>query len=211
MNPAAQRYHDLLATLDAWTATAHSRHPGIIPCRRGCTACCHGPFDISAADVLLLRETVAALPEAEQALIRSRARAASARQLELAPAWPAPYDVRTLGEGPFDDLCEALAAEPCPCLVEERCAVYEGRPAVCRIMGLGLKTLEGHTLANDCPIQDQFPRYAALPAQAFDLATFEETEKACLEEAGLLLFDSREAAGFETTIALALGGPAPDA
>ena len=59
------------------------------------------------------------------------------------------------------------------------------------------------------PIQDEFPEYAALPAQPFDLAAFEATEEACLVEAGLELFGTATAAGYETTIALALSGPPP--
>ena len=74
-------------------------------------------------------------------------------------------------------------------------------------MGLGLEAPDGRVLDNGCPIQDEFPEYAALPAQPFDLATFEQMEEACLVEAGLALFGTASAAGYETTIALALAGP----
>lgn len=207
MTPAALRYRALLETLDAWTDQARACHPGVLPCRRGCTACCHGPFDISVADVQLLRESVAELPAERRAALLARAASAAARQLDLVPGWPAPHDVRTLGEAPFDALCEALAADPCPCLEDGACAVYTGRPTVCRIMGLGLEAPDGRVLDNGCPIQDEFPAYAALPAQPFDLAAFEHTEEACLVEAGLALFDRASAAGYETTIALALAIP----
>lgn len=205
MNAAALRYRTLLETLDAWTDEARARHPGLLPCRRGCTACCHGPFDISVADVLLLQHTMAALPADRREALASRAVAAARRQQMLALDWAPPHDIRTLGEARFDALCEALAAEPCPCLEEGACAVYEGRPAVCRLIGLGLEALDGRVLPNACPIQDDFPSYAALPGQPFDLAAFEATEEACLVEAGLALFGTEAAAGFETTIALALG------
>jgi hypothetical protein len=207
MNSAARRYRALLESLDAWTDDARARHPGVLPCRRGCTACCYGPFDISVADVLLLRDTVSALPADRREAIAERAAAAAIRQQRLAPDWGVPHDVRTLGEARFDALCDALAAEPCPCLEDGACAVYEGRPAVCRLMGLGLEALDGRVLPNACPIQDEFPDYAALPAQPFDLAAFEATEEACLVEAGLALFGTASAAGYETTIALALSGP----
>lgn len=208
MRAEAERYRTLLETLDAWHAAAKLRHPGVIPCRVGCTACCHGPFDISVADVLLLRDTVHELPANRREALVARATAAAARQRALAPGWESPHDVRTLGEARFDALCNALAAEPCPCLEEGACAVYEGRPAVCRLMGLGLESPDGRVLPNACPIQSEFPGYRTLPAQSFDLATFEGTEEACLVEAGLVLFGSAEAAGYETTIALALGKPA---
>ncbi len=209
MNPTALRYRTLLESLDAWTAAAHRRHPGVIPCRQGCTACCHGPFDISIADVLLLQQTVAALPPVRRTALLARVDAAAARQLALAPDWAAPHDVRTLGEARFDALCESLAAEPCPCLEDGACAVYTGRPAVCRLMGLGLESEDDRRLANGCPIRSQFPAYAALPPQPFDLSAFEETEEACLVEAGLALFDATDATGYETTVALAIAAQIP--
>jgi len=207
VNPAALRYRTLLEQLDDWTAGARRRHPGVIPCQLGCTACCHGPFDISAADILLLRETVAGLPPSLRARIRAQAEDAARRQQDLAPAWEPPHAVEVLGETAFDALCEALEREPCPCLVDGACAVYAGRPLVCRVMGLGLAAPDGRVLANACPIQADFPPYAALAPQPFDLASFETTEQACLEEAGLHLSGGERSAGFETTIAMALGGP----
>jgi Fe-S-cluster containining protein len=207
VNPAALRYRSLLEQLDAWTDDARRRHPGVLPCRQGCTACCHGPFDISAADVLLLRESVAALPPERRRLIHAQAIAAARRQQSIEPSWTAPHAVSSLGEARFDHLCEALAREPCPCLVDGTCAVYEGRPLVCRLMGLSLEAADGGVLPNGCPIQSEFPAYAALPPQPFDLGPFEETEQACLEEAGLQLFGTEEGRRYETTIAMALTTP----
>jgi Fe-S-cluster containining protein len=147
---------------------------------------------------------MAALPADQREALAIRAAAAARQQQMLALDWAPPHDIRALGEARFDAVCDALAAEPCPCLIDGACAVYGGRPAVCRMMGLGLEALDDRTLPNACPIQGEFPAYAALPAQPFDLAAFEATEEACLVEAGLMLFGSAEAAGYETTIAMAL-------
>ncbi len=208
MTSPARRYRALLGSLDAWSAAAHQRHPGVIPCRQGCTACCHGPFDISVADALLLQQTVADLPADRRARLLGRANLAASRQLEVAPDWKAPFDVRELGEERFDSLSEALAEDPCPCLEDGACVVYEGRPTVCRMMGLGLESPDDRRMANGCPIQSEFPAYQALPAQSFDLPAFETTEAACLVEAGLALFKTVEATGYETTVALMLRGVA---
>lgn len=54
-------YLPLLQELDDWQG------------RTGCAACCMGPFDISVADALLVRDPVAALPDAERAAVRRRA------------------------------------------------------------------------------------------------------------------------------------------
>ena len=92
--------------------------------------------------------------------------------------------------------------------MEGACAVYDG-PAP-RLPADGARGWSRPTDAcfrNACPIQSEFPAYAALPPQPFDLDAFEETEQACLEEAGLRVVRTEDrAAGYETTIAMALAG-----
>jgi Fe-S-cluster containining protein len=171
-------YGRLLGRLDRWSAEAAERHPGTIPCARGCNACCHGPFDISAADAALLRSGVATLDPATRAEVRSRAESLLGRMREVAPEWRAPWAIAAIGEERFDEISEALADEPCPLLdAEGGCVVYAHRPAICRMMGLGMRTPDGD-IENACPIQGQFPAYAALPPQAFDLAAFERWRSA---------------------------------
>jgi len=162
-------------TLDAWFARGlAAAGPGVVPCRRGCSACCHGPFDISPADAALVAEGVAALPEAERAAVRARAAAAVRRCEELEPGWRAPWDVDALGEQAFDALGDRLAGEPCPALgADGGCLIHAHRPATCRLTGLSLSTPEGDVLENHCPIQARFPRYAELPPTPFDLQGFE--------------------------------------
>ncbi len=199
MQPAAERYRTLLTQLDRWSAEAQARHPGVIPCRAGCSACCHGPFDISVADTLLLRDAVAELPAPVQEAITTRATVLLGRMETIAPDWASPWDVRTLGEEGFDALSNALADVPCPLLDEEgRCRVYQSRPLVCRLIGLPMLTSQGEVIENACPIQDQFPAYAALDPQLFDLEALELLEAACVEEAAAAMGVDAE---FETTIA----------
>lgn len=202
MHPAAEEWQSLISRFDRWFEATARRLPGVIPCRSGCTACCHGPFDISAADVLLLREGVATLPESVQRDVSARGRALLTQMQGLAPAWSAPFDIQSLGEEQFDALGEALASEPCPLLDQEgRCLVYEYRPLVCRMIGLPLLTADGDVLENACPIQDQFPAYAALDPVPFDLDYLEDREGRCQAEAALALFGDAGRSGFETTIA----------
>ena len=134
----------LLREVDAWQAGARIRSPDVIPCRSGCAACCHGPFDISAADALLVRDAVAALPVDERDTVRARAAAQIGRIHAGEPAFTAPYDVARLGEDRFDAVVEALADEPCPALDEAgRCRIYEYRPMVCRMIGIPIRTAAG--------------------------------------------------------------------
>jgi Fe-S-cluster containining protein len=208
MHPVAERYRAILERLDRWFELTAQRHPGVIPCRAGCSACCHGPFDISVADTLLLREGIEGLSPAELDNVRQRATALLARIRELAPEWGPPYDIADLGEERFDRIVETLADAPCP-LLDERgaCLVYQSRPLVCRLIGLPMMTAEGEILENACPIQEQFPAYALLDPQLFDFGALQDAEAGFNEEAAEALFGSRSRAGFETTIAAVAADP----
>ena len=201
--PAA--YRSLLHRLTQWFDQARRDHPGVIPCREGCSACCHGPFDISLADVELLEAAVRALPESDWLEVRRRAEELVTRMEALEPGWTAPHAVADLGETRFDRLTEALAAEPCPLLDSDgRCRIYADRPLVCRLIGLGLQTPAGRVIENACPIQDRFPGYAELPPVQFDLESFEEVERACQVQAAGRRFGPPDQWEFETTIAAVL-------
>lgn len=208
MHPVAQRYREALERLDHWFAETAKRHPGVIPCKAGCSACCHGPFDISAADTLLLKEGIAGLSPAEQEKVRVRGSALLAEIKKQAPEWQPPYDIADLGEERFDGIVESLAEAPCPMLDQRgACLVYESRPLVCRLIGLPMMTAEGELLENACPIQEQFPDYALLDPQLFDFGSLQDAEIRLNVEAAEVLFSSKEKAGFETTISAVAAEP----
>ncbi|HWA16339.1 MAG TPA: YkgJ family cysteine cluster protein [Gemmatimonadales bacterium] len=195
MQSPVEQYQQLLERLDRWFHDVSERRPGVIPCRAGCTACCHGPFDISLADVRLLEEGLTRLAPQVRDQVRARSRALLERMRALAPEWSAPYDVRDLDEERFDRMTEALAEVPCPLLDDAgACQVYAHRPMVCRLIGLPMMTAEGELLENACPIQEEFPVYASLDPQLFDLGSLNDAEAEVLDRMG-------EDPGFETVIA----------
>jgi Putative zinc- or iron-chelating domain len=202
---AAAAYRDLLQEFDAWFARSSNSHPGVVPSRAGCARCYHGPFDISVADVVLVREAVRQLPIADQETVVRRAQDQAATMRGLSPDLALREGIEGLAEQELDRLVEAMADTPCPLLDESgACRIYPDRPLVCRIMGLGIVTPAGRVLENACPIAGQFPAYAELPPQPLDLESLEELELACLEAASVELFGTPQRSGFETTIALAL-------
>jgi Fe-S-cluster containining protein len=213
MTPAAAprtgtgAYRDLLGLLDRWFTEARERAGGVIPCRAGCAACCHGPFDISVADVELVREAVAALPPAVREEVGARARRQLGAMEAIEPQWTAPHAVARIGDERFDALIEQFADEPCPLLDPAgQCRIYSDRPLVCRLIGLGMITPLDRIIENACPIQEEFPAYAALPAAPFDLEALELGEMECQLGAARRLFGDSAAHGYETTIAAAIAG-----
>ena len=123
----------------------------------------------------------------------------------LEPGWNIENGVGGLAEAAFDRLSEAMADEPCPLLNDKGgCRIYESRPLVCRVMGLGIVTPTGRVIENACPIAGEFPDYERLPPQPFDLEALEDLEVACLEAASVELFNTPNQSGFETTIALTI-------
>ena len=211
-NSDALHYRGLLERLDGWFAEGRRAAGGRVPCRGGCSACCHGPFDISVADAELIREAVDRLPESERVEAIGRAKRLLARMRELEPAWVPPYAIAQLGEDRFDRLTEALANEPCPLLDDAgRCRIYADRPLVCRMIGLGMRTPAGRVIENACPIQDQFPGYAELSPVPFELESLEEAELHCLRAAAARQLGDPELYGFETTIAAVVATADPTA
>lgn len=196
--------HAQLARLDSWfTRGCAAAGPGVVPCARSCSACCHGLFDISPRDAERLVEGLASLPRDEADALVSRARAQLAELRRRLPDWGSPHDVDALPEEVFDALCEDLARAPCPALdADGGCAVYAHRPSTCRMTGLGMDTGDADGLPNECPIQARHPAYAALAPVPFDLARFEDE---------LAALDARAARrGYvTTTVSGALGRPSP--
>ncbi len=205
------RYREVLERLDAWFEEASARHPGVVPCKRGCSACCLGPFDISAADAALIEEAFRRLPPKVRAEVLARARGQMSEVRRLEPEWEAPHDIASIGERRFDRVCSALAQAPCPFLDGKgACRIYEDRPLVCRMMGMPMRGGRGRVIRNACPIRRQFPAYAKLPPQPFPLAPFEREEEDLAAEAALLLFSpgGQGRAGLRTFIAAWVAGRA---
>lgn len=198
-------YPALLATIDSWQAEARANHPGIIPCRAGCAACCHGPFDLSVADALLVRNAVRALPAPDKAEVRRRAQAQMDQMRGLEPSVAAPYDLGSLGESRFDLLVDSLEEEPCPALDDHgACRIYAARPMICRLIGLGVLTPDGQVVENACPIQADYPAYQQLPPQRFDLDAWDQADAPARLLASEELFGSSEYHEYETTVAGAI-------
>lgn len=85
-----------------------------IQCGAGCTHCCHQMVGVSVAELALLREAVAALPEPARTATKARiaALAAKGRGLTQAQWWQARLRCALLDE---QGRCLVHAARPLPC------------------------------------------------------------------------------------------------
>lgn len=110
---------------------AVSKSDGWLACKPGCTACCIGPFPITALDALRLRQGLRTLQSRQPdraARVRERALESVAR---MTAEFPGDTAARVLDEdGAAED-------EPCPALDPGTglCELYDARPITCRTFG----------------------------------------------------------------------------
>ncbi|HTX35225.1 MAG TPA: YkgJ family cysteine cluster protein [Bryobacteraceae bacterium] len=121
----------LIQIVDATMAEAVRLSGSWLACRPGCFECCIGPFPITGADAVRLREGLAALALTEPdraARVQERARQSVTRICREFPDDP----VATVLA-----VDEAAADEPCPALdpATGTCDLYAFRPVTCRTFG----------------------------------------------------------------------------
>ncbi|HSN67602.1 MAG TPA: YkgJ family cysteine cluster protein, partial [Thermoanaerobaculia bacterium] len=125
-------YKEILTAADRFFSKVAGEQPAALACRVGCTLCCHGLFEISAADVSSIAQGVAALdPDARRALI------ARAEAVIEATDHPALRECTPAEKEAFFARADDVA---CPALDPGgACLIYEHRPLVCRTFGLPLR------------------------------------------------------------------------
>lgn len=125
-------YRRLLTQADEHFRTVAAAQPVNVTCGNGCSFCCYGLFEISAADVATVAEGLDALdPKARSRLLRK------ARKIILDTDHPS---LSSITPEEKDEFFERVQAVPCPALNDEgRCEIYDNRPLVCRTFGLPLR------------------------------------------------------------------------
>jgi uncharacterized protein len=109
-------YRALVAKVSASTDAIGERRKSDITCSAGCSSCCHAWLTVSTVEAEEVVLALAALPAGERRAVRARGVVELARELA--------------GQAP----------ERCALLDDDgRCAVYAGRPLVCRTQGHALR------------------------------------------------------------------------
>jgi hypothetical protein len=111
--------------VDEHFGAALARSPAAMQCRDGCSRCCHQRFGVFEVEAHRVRAALARLSRADPVL-RERVR----RQAD-----------------------DPAALHHCALLVDDRCAVYDERPLICRTHGLPTRVVdEGIASLQGCPL-----------------------------------------------------------
>ncbi len=125
-------YRKILDRADAYFDQVLATQPSALACRLGCSLCCHGLFEIGAADVVIIAEGLDRLPDDQRAAIVGRA--AEIFEDSDHPA------LREASPGDKEAFFDRTSATPCPALDESgACMIYDSRPLVCRTFGLPIR------------------------------------------------------------------------
>jgi Fe-S-cluster containining protein len=150
-----------------------------LPCREGCSRCCHGPFAITLIEYLELQEGLHALPAHIQDAIHARARAQAATMQATFPMLAQSPSLDDWHERTLDELVTRFGDLPCPALDADGCClVYTRRPITCRMMGLPVET-DG-LVHGACDVQ------TFVPITRVSQALRQEENRVAAEEARLI-------------------------
>jgi Fe-S-cluster containining protein len=147
---------------DIASAAAEAVRKGGVACRRGCTECCRGPFEITMLDALRLETGLRELSHSDAA----RAQRVKARAEEAAACHA----------GMEDRMCPALDPQT------GECDLYEARPVTCRLFGPATRTVEDGVAACELCYQGRddgevADRAVEVDAEGRESALLEELER----------------------------------
>lgn len=149
MRKLFQQYQGLLETIDQWFIDCQSIAKSEISCRRSCTGCCRGLFDISILDAGLLQHGFSLLDVVQQQPILAKAKTRLAALQHQWPEFKAPYILNNLPDDEWQEMPEGDET-PCPLLSEDGlCLVYAFRPMTCRLHGLPNIDISGESFSDE--------------------------------------------------------------
>ncbi len=138
------KYEKFLQQLDSIFERMQKDYPQEITCRQGCTDCCYALFDLHLVEALYLNHKFGILgqDERDRILIDADKADRKVHKLKKDMARASSKEGRD-----NEELLSKVSRERlrCPLLRDDdKCALYECRPATCRLYGLPLD-IEGET------------------------------------------------------------------
>ncbi len=147
----------LFEQADHWFQRTRAALLGSLPCAKGCTHCCIGPFSITLLDVEQIQAGLSHLSTAARQQIESTAQEqTNAIQHSASDLFQGSPFLDRLDYCHIDFLVEQFAHLPCPALhADGSCQIYAYRPLTCRMMGIPLE--EKGEVQGACQVQTFIP------------------------------------------------------
>src|SRR5262245_59794433 len=150
-----------------WFNKVREKYSAQMQCGKGCTACCHGLFEISLADAAEVAKGFGELPSQVQQEVHSRASDLQARIRSIAADLPEPT---LIGEDDprIDRIVDSFDNPPCPFLGNAgECLIYERRPLSCRLEGVPMIDVRDGLFGDWCELnfKEGIPEGAAKDLQ----------------------------------------------
>ncbi len=145
-----ERYGTLLDEVDRWFNSCLDKYPQMIDCRKGCSYCCRGLFDITLLDAFYLKEGIDLLPEeTRKSVIRKSAE--RIREINTKkPAFVHPWILNDIAEDEWEEIMPEDDEAPCILLSDAgMCLAYRHRPMTCRLNGIPLIDVTGEEMFDD--------------------------------------------------------------
>lgn len=143
-------YQTLLSQVDAWFSRCSLAAGDAIACRRGCSGCCRGLFDITLLDAFLLKDGFDQLPSQTQQPVEQAARSRISQIQQLWPDFDHPFLLNLHPEEEWELLMPEEDETPCALLGDDGlCLVYEQRPMTCRLHGVPMVDESGEVLFDE--------------------------------------------------------------
>jgi len=144
--------------IDDWFANIRSKYASEMQCGKGCTACCHGLFDISLTDAVHVARGFEKLSDDVKKHVELRAAELHRNVVDASdgsvPTLFAEDDPR------IDRIVDGANSPPCPLLGESgECLIYEDRPMSCRLEGVPMVDVRDGLFGDWCELnfEDGFP------------------------------------------------------
>ena len=156
MNSSPLPCQPLLDQADQWFDRARASLLGALPCGRGCSRCCIGPFAITVLDADALEAGLATLPPETRADVQAREQQQAAAMEQVYPQLKRSPFLMDWDDDDLDRLADQFADLPCPALDSDgSCRVYAFRPLTCRTMGIPVE--EDGLVQGACEVQISTP------------------------------------------------------
>lgn len=143
-------YQELLGEVDGWFQRSLEQFPEWISCKKGCSHCCRGLFDITLLDALLVQQGFNSLPQQVQDRVIHRTEQAVTSVRQIWPDFASPWLLNGYPEEEHKRIMPEDDETPCVLLDDNGCClVYAHRPMTCRLNGIPQVDLSGESMSDE--------------------------------------------------------------